>query len=89
MTSGWTVGHVLLLISEGNLPTDFIKATARFLKDKPHLWLVSDEQFLAAVQQVNPDIAAVLRSDGATLMHRTSNAVMARVLQLRMGMKDE
>ena len=53
----WTAHRLTLLIQSGGLPEEYIEGAAEYIKDKPHLWFVSAEEFEGAVAQINPECA--------------------------------
>jgi hypothetical protein len=79
----WTPASLLAMIQAGTLPEDYIAGTARYIKDKPSLWVVSDAEFIAAVRVVDPGCATIFaRPEGIAFLHRMSLAVGARTLRL-------
>jgi hypothetical protein len=83
----WTPAKLRELILSGKLPEDFIDGAAHYIAGKPHLWTVSDEEFIAAVALVNPACAEVFRTpQGLAFMHAMSQKLMCRVPLIALGL---
>lgn len=80
----WTSVTLRQMILSGKLPEEYIDGTARYIKDKPTLWVVSDDEFIAAVRDVDPTCAEIFRTrPGIEFLHRMSIAIAARTLRYK------
>lgn len=86
----WTPDRLWAMIRSGQVPDGYVGEAARFVVDRPHLWTVSDAEFIAAVALVDPDCAEVFRTPaGLDFMHRMSQKVMWRVPMVAFGLGDK
>ena len=80
----WTADAIRAMIASGQLPDDYIEGAARYIADKPELWFVSDEEFIAGVRDVDPAAADVFATPaGVGFMHRMSVAIAAKGAELK------
>lgn len=80
----WTANQIRAMITSGQLPDDYVDGAARYIADKPELWFVSDEEFIAGVRDVDTDAADVFATPaGIDFMHRMSVAIAAKGAELK------
>lgn len=84
MASHWTYATVKELIDGREPLASYAEVTAAFIADKPHLWIVSDEEFIAGVRALKPACADLLATpEGIEFLHKMSRAVALRSALIR------
>ena len=81
----WTVESLRVMIQAG--PTDdFIREIAAYVKDKPELWFVGDDDFIEAVRVLNAQAATLFATpQGLNFMHLMGEQVRNRLAGQTVG----
>lgn len=80
----WTADKIRAMIASGQLPEGYVDGAARYIADKPELWFVSDDEFIAGVRDVDPAAADVFATPaGIEFMHQMSTAIAAKGAELK------
>ena len=83
----WTPERVQELIDSREVPETYVQSLIRYVARKSSLWTVSDEEFISAVDKVNPACARIIATPrGIDFLHRMSNALAGKLVMYKLGL---